>query len=185
LKRSDPAPLTLICHAQSPNAAVRSLSASAHLAEAGLVLRFVLTAELAQLRIAPPARPRAADELWRHTCFETFVAGDGAAYHEFNFSPSGEWAAYAFRGYRERGGALPQVDPRIAVHSGEGQLELEATIALELLPASAGPLRLGLCAVIEDRSGALSYWALRHAAGRPDFHHRQGFVAKLESSVDV
>ncbi len=39
------------------------------------------------------------DELWKHSCFEAFFgAGDG--YYEFNLSPSTQWAAYRFDGYR-------------------------------------------------------------------------------------
>ena len=32
---------------------------------------------------------------------------DGEGYYEFNFSPSGEWAAYRFSGYREGMADLP------------------------------------------------------------------------------
>ena len=53
------------------------------------------------LRIPPPRAAARRDELWKHTCFEAFVAenaGDG--YRELNFAPSGEWAMYSFTGYR-------------------------------------------------------------------------------------
>ena len=39
---------------------------------------------------------------------------------------------------------------------------------------------LALAAVIEDEAGALSYWALRHAAGVPDFHHPDAYALELE-----
>ena len=42
------------------------------------------------------------------------------------------------------------------------------------------PLRLALSAVVEADDGTLSYWALRHPPGRPDFHHADGFVLRLE-----
>jgi hypothetical protein len=29
-------------------------------------------------------------------------------------------------------------------------------------------------------SGALSYWALRHPPGKPDFHHPAGFALELD-----
>ena len=41
------------------------------------------------------------------------------------------------------------------------------------------PLRLGLSAVIEDDSGKLSYWALKHPSGKPDFHHPDTFVLEI------
>ena len=33
--------------------------------------------------------------------------------------------------------------------------------------------------VIEEEDGTISYWALRHAAGKPDFHHPDGFAMEL------
>ena len=57
-----------------------------------------------RIRVPPPGVPRIATDLWRHTCFEAFIAVEGLpAYHEFNFAPSGEWAIYAFAGYRDGG----------------------------------------------------------------------------------
>ena len=50
---------------------------------------------------------------------------------------------------------------------------------LPMMPPN-GYLRLGLCAVIEEENGALSYWALKHPSGRPDFHHPDGFALKIE-----
>ena len=41
------------------------------------------------------------DGLWRHTCFEAFIAAAvRPEYWEYNLSPSGAWAAYHFTGYR-------------------------------------------------------------------------------------
>lgn len=180
LLRPTPAFFPLTCHVQSPQTAVRTLHASVHRVAAGLALRYVLEGDTSRLRIAAAAVPRAADELWRHTCFEAFIAAaDGTAYHEFNFSPSGEWAAYAFHRYRERAGDLPQLDPGIAVQVDAARLELTATAINNLLPATAGALRVGLCAVIEEAAGGLSYWALRHAAEKPDFHQRTAFTVEL------
>jgi hypothetical protein len=173
----------LRCHAQSTAAPVRELRATAQATRAGLTLRFALSADLALLCIPVPAPPRAADELWRHTCFEAFVAAAGSrAYAEFNFSPSGEWAAYTFADYRERGAVAPDFDPRIAVRHSADSLMLEASIPRTALP-QADTLQLGLCAVIEDEHGAISYWALRHAPGKPDFHHRDAFAGTLDMAA--
>jgi hypothetical protein len=48
--------------------------------------------------------------------------------------------------------------------------------------AGVPALQLGLTAVIEDDSGNLSYWALRHAPGNPDFHDPDGFALELRSA---
>ena len=60
-------------------------------------------------------------------------------------------------------------------------MELEATVRLEALEDLRGAhrLKIALAAVIEDRDGRLSYWALRHAPGKPDFHHPSAFALEV------
>ena len=41
------------------------------------------------------------------------------------------------------------------------------------------PLGLGLSTVVEDNHGRLSYWALRHPSGKPDFHHPDTFALEI------
>jgi hypothetical protein len=114
---------------------------------------------------------------------EAFLRHQGEpAYCEFNFAPSGEWAAYAFRRYRD-GASLAQAwDPCIAVRRIKDRLELDALIRLDCLPPvqPRTRLQLALSAVIEDKQGTLSYWALTHPPGRPDFHHPDAFALELE-----
>ncbi|MBW4050215.1 MAG: DOMON-like domain-containing protein [Proteobacteria bacterium] len=170
------------------------MAARAETAEPGsLRLQYVLEADLGRVRLPPPA-PGAgrADRLWAHTCFEAFIGrADSPHYLELNFSPSGEWAAYRFESYRQAMAPveLPQ-PPRLAVRGDEDRLELEAEVHLRgVLPglggaamsagAGNGGLRIALSTVVEDRDGGLSYWALRHPAGRPDFHHPESFTLEL------
>ena len=40
---------------------------------------------------------------------------------------------------------------------------------------------LGLAAIIEETNGDISYFALAHAPGKPDFHHRDSFVISIEA----
>ena len=145
-----------------------------------LALRYRLGGDAEQLLVPAPRTPRRTDGLWRHTCFEAFVqAAQQDGYAEFNFSPSGEWAAYTFDQRRK---GMRQLDlpapPRIDCARGQGQLELGVTLQLDSLPTQ--PLRLGLTAVVEDRDGAVAHWALRHPAGAPDFHDPESFTLRLE-----
>ena len=146
-----------------------------------LMLNFCLAGDLSGLIIPEPRSPRRADRLWRHTCFEAFVmVNEKPEYREFNFSPSGEWAAYDFRGYRNGGVLENELAPGIIVHKTMDRLELGAEIGQGLLPHGR-PLRLGLSAVVEDAGGILSYWALRHPPGNPDFHHADAFVLQMRN----
>ena len=177
----------LACHPAMPCAAVRSLRAAWHWRTQGgtprLHLRYTLHADVQALRLPDRRPPRFADGLWRHTCFEAFVGAEGACgYHEFNFSPSGDWAAYVFRAERLRDNAAALPAPRIACMGvGDGDaLTLDVWLPRAALPApgNAG-LTLGLSAVLETRDGQLSYWALHHPGAQPDFHHRDGWTARL------
>jgi hypothetical protein len=146
----------------------------------GLTLNFVLEGDLSGVRIPEHRTSRRVDGLWRHTCFEAFVmAGEGPGYREFNFSPSGEWAVTVFRGYRDGGEPVAEPGPAIAVRRSVDWLALEAVIPPTCLPPGRS-LRLGLSAVVEDAHGVLSYWALRHPAGAPDFHQSDAFVLPLD-----
>jgi hypothetical protein len=149
-----------------------------------LKLTYRLSADLAALQL-PELRPAVrTDGLWRHSCFEAFLVGSGATdYWEYNFSPSGAWAAYHFSDYRE--GMAPHMRgaaPAITVHVGSDTVEVAATVDLSWLARSALAvgLRLGLAAVIEDKARVLSYWALKHPAEKPDFHHADSFVVELD-----
>ena len=46
--------------------------------------------------------------------------------------------------------------------------------------ADAPVVLVGLSAVVESREGGLSWWALRHAPGRPDVHHPDAFALRWE-----
>jgi hypothetical protein len=172
--------LRLSCHPRSTCHEVTAIAASVSVTEeSGLRAGFVLEGVLAALRI-PEARPaRRVDGLWRHTCFEIFVMADSdPAYREFNVSPSGEWAAYGFRGYREGGTPIAEAAPVIQVRKDGDRLSVGIELGGNCLPRGRD-LRLGLSAVVETGDRALSYWALRHPAQQPDFHHADAFALKL------
>jgi hypothetical protein len=186
--------LALACHPLTPTAFVRSISVGARrTAASGFVVSFDVAGHTARLHVSPAREPRVARRLWEHTCCEAFLSTAPSAgpdergafpYHELNLSPSGEWAGYAFASYREPSGPVDEsLAPRIAVALRDDGFTLEAEVALDRLAPeiACAPLRVGLAAVIEDADGALSYWALRHPPGAPDFHHADGFALRLEA----
>ncbi len=142
-----------------------------------------LSGDVSRLLIPAAADVARADGLWRHTCFEAFAAGsDWPGYREFNFSPSGAWAAYAFAGYRAGMAPLMLDQPPAARwRQSVDELVLDAELPLAG-PGRGEPLRGAHAARNEDQSGALSYWALRHADGLPDFHHPESFTLELKDS---
>jgi hypothetical protein len=180
----EPGPFTLSCHPQTTSHEVREIDVVAGVSRNdGITLTFRLVGDITGLAIPGPRSPRRADNLWQHTCFEVFMmVGEGPGYREFNFSPSGEWAVYDFRGYRDAseqdGALLTKPDPVIKVQQSLDRLELSVEIDQGLLP-QASSLKLGLSAVVENVAGSKSYWALRHAPGKPDFHHADAFALQM------
>ena len=162
---------------------MRGLIARVALESGGrLAVSYLIEGDIERLRVPAPGAPRPADRLWEHTCCELFVGSKGErAYSEYNFSPSGEWSAYAFESYRvPLAKAPPAGPPRIKVRADSSFLELDALIAVDGLAPGARPrLALGISAVLEDDTGRLSYWALRHPSGKPDFHHPDAFALEL------
>ena len=165
---------SLIAHPDHPPAEVRGIEVTIIAGKSELLLTYRMIGH-ERVVMAAPTSPSRVDELWRTTCFELFLMfDDDERYVEFNFSPSMQWAAYAFDGYRDGMAALPSDrDPRIErLRDG-----IEVECGLGALPR--GALRMALTAVIEEEGGVKSYWSLAHPPGAPDFHHPACFVGRL------
>lgn len=148
-----------------------------------LKVAYTVDGIIARLRIPPHRSKVRVDGLWQHTCFELFAAAkNDVEYYEFNVSPSGAWAAYGFSAYRQRISIdVSGMEPEIDVRQDAESLVLSAVIQLDAFPEFRPDvcLSIGLAAVIEDVNGSLSYWALKHPPGKPDFHHADAFALEL------
>ena len=175
--------LTLIPHPATPP--TEPLKVWANVEHAGALgavattnIWFGVGAPAGRFVIPPPApQPARAEELWQTTCFETFLRIPGAdSYREWNFAPSGEWAAYDFTSLREGRSDADVSPPYIRVEDNLTWWALGATIAVEADAIWA----LGLSAVLEEQDGTKSHWALAHPPGeKPDFHAADCFAARL------
>jgi hypothetical protein len=176
----------LVRHPDSEGAAVTGIAVAAARAAGGkLGLAFSIEGNIEEIALPPARRPGRADGLWQHTCLEAFIGSVEPSYFEFNISPSTEWAAYRFAGRREGRSDVGVPPPTIRSGPIVGALMTMATLDLDglaELPAEER-WRLGLSAVIEEKSGAKSYWALAHSPGPPDFHDPDCFLLKLPPPV--
>ena len=139
---------------------------------------FGIGAPAARFVIPELSEQSRSDGLWQTTCFEAFLKADGAeAYREWNFAPSGAWAAYDFTDYREgMENAEIQAPPYLRMEDNFTWWTVGATISVDADKA----WDLGLSAVIEERDGTKSYWAIAHPpSDKPDFHHRDCFAVRL------
>ena len=139
---------------------------------------FGISAPISRFAIPQSEDSGRSEELWQTTCFEAFLKPEGQdSYREWNFAPSGDWAAYDFSGYRENmAEAEIGAPPYVRIEDNLTWWGLGATIAVE----SDKSWNLGLSAVLEEKDGTKSYWALAHPDGeKPDFHSADCFAAKL------
>jgi hypothetical protein len=72
----------------------------------------------------------------------------------------------------------PPSTPKIICRRHEDSLEANVDVELPTLPSSS-TLELAISAVLRDRHDAVSYWALAHPAGKPDFHHGDAYAMQL------
>jgi hypothetical protein len=141
-----------------------------------LVLRWLVNGVDA-LSVPPFAGKGRGDELWQTTCCELFLRDrEGTGYREFNFSPSERWAAYRFDGYREGMAEIDVPAPEVSSESGQFLFVLTALLDGRIIDDAQAA---GLSAVIEEKDGTKSYWALAHPPGKPDFHDPACFALPL------
>ena len=156
---------SLVRHPDAPPGAINAVDADLERLPAGAIATFRVSGDISKLVIPPPAEPLRSDDLWRTTCFELFVAGEGTGYREFNFSPSGQWAAYEFDDYRT-GMRNAAAELEFEIYQTNNDFYYSAKIFTEF----PDPVLVGLTAVIEETDAAIRYWSTAFAPGKPDFH---------------
>jgi hypothetical protein len=176
-------PILLTRHPETPSSA-NTLPVWLGRTESMLRLTFRIPGDTSALSFPPKKESVFHANLWERTCFEAFVKPVGhEEYLELNFSPSSQWAAYHFDAYREGMRPVSLHQPKVVSTSWCNRFELSAGA---LLPDwGLLPWRLNLSAVLEEKNGAKSYWALAHPPGAPDFHHPDCFLLELPPASDV
>ena len=157
----------LVLHPDSPSGPASGITAVIRPTEAGLAVSFAIRGDLAAIVVPRPQEPGRGDDLWRTTCCEVFWQEEGAPnYTEFNLSPSGRWAAYAFTDYRAGREDLPVGGVAVTTEAEGDVLRLEADIDADF----RFPAQVGLSVVVEGEGGEMQFWALAFPEGEPDFH---------------
>lgn len=120
------------------------------------------------------------DSLWQHTCFEVFLNPLGMSnYYEFNFSLKPAWNLYHFERYR-----YPQPPVRSQDFEFKSMVwdHFENKLKVELINKTKfKKFKVGLTAVIEEKTGEKHYCALAHKNNRADFHMLTSFILERGS----
>ena len=149
-----------------------------------IVFRYVLRAQIPRVRIPPPQPVERADGFGSTRVSKPLSWRPARRATTSSISRRrGQWAVYRFeatarefvRAPRCTAGNLgPPLRRSSRARGGRAPADLTAW-------QGRPRCKLALTAVVEDDNGTLSYWALKHAPGKPDFHHPDGFVLELTS----
>ncbi|HEU0098465.1 MAG TPA: DOMON-like domain-containing protein [Allosphingosinicella sp.] len=169
-------------HPAEPSVAVDSIDFKFERRSAtSLRFRFEVRGRIDEIVLPARAAPLRTSGLWESTCFEVFLRpAEFSDYRELNFSPSSQWAAYAFSSHRKgmMHAAVP-APPVIEVTAGPARLTADVAISLDLPDE---PYLIAAAAVIEETRGGRSLWALSHEGSVPDFHHPSCFTLELPAA---
>ena len=166
-------PISLVPFERTPSINNISLEVSIEGQQSFLLFKYVLDGgdevswpeELSGLR---------KHRLWEETCFEVFFETENGRYVEVNVTPNHDWNVYEFESYRGKASTW-ELDllPLVTTKAIGKQKILEFRLEKKLLPEKI--LRTGLSVILKEKSGVLSYWAIRHLPEKPDFHRMENW----------
>jgi len=168
------------------------LEAFAVVKDTEILLSYRLKGPLEKLRI-PQVKagevPHFGTELWKHSCFEFFIKPEtDERYWEWNFSPDLSWGAFTFEGYRKSVGSQcggAGIRSFQVIREKNDSLKVQVQLRPDNSPwliwalMNRVPLKVSFTAVIEGQDGELSYWAVKHAGSKADFHLADSFSFEL------
>jgi hypothetical protein len=116
------------------------------------------------------------DGLWQTTCFEVFLNPEGAGsnYYEFNFSLMPAWNAYHFDSFRKP--QPPSASRDFSIQNMSWDFDRTSLIVTLENKSPYKNFRVGLTAVLQEKSGDKHYCALSHKGAKPDFHLLESFT---------
>lgn len=145
-------------------------------------ITFAISGQLQEVLLPlPTPNPARRWLLWEATCCEFFLAVPGAEdYWEVNLSPAGHWNVFHLAGYRR--GIQEEVAislPALTVRRYREKITVSLAVDLAAILPADKPWEVAISCVLQDAQGQLSYWALNHPAGQPDFHHPASFIITI------
>ncbi len=144
-----------------------------------LILRHVMTGAIESILMAEPEVPVRRMRLWETTCFECFFGVPGQdLYWEINLSTAGHWNVFRLDNYRS--GLREELSIQaLSILVDRSVFSLETELDLSLLGIQDSEIELSVTAVIADKRGAMSHWAVCHGGIEADFHLRNSFVIRI------
>jgi hypothetical protein len=140
-----------------------------------LYLSFSVKGDIKNYIFPSPSTVKRADELWKGTCFELFLAhANTKEYYEFNISPSLAWNFYSLKDYR----SLPhevqlRTEPTIQTYKEKNIYTIEYKLEEFYFESFES---YNLTAILLSQTKERTFWSSKQMKGTPDFHNRDYFL---------
>jgi hypothetical protein len=153
-----------------------NIDSSFELTSNKLSITFNIIGKLDKYIFPKKLKLKRADELWKATCFELFLANDDEVYYELNFSPSLEWNFYVLDTYRTE---PKELEFKEEPHIGFSHKNNEFNIVFEL-EANAINFKnfkyYNLATILLSKERRRTFWSVKHLNTQPDFHAKNSFL---------
>lgn len=117
--------------------------------------------------------------LWQQTCFEVFIQpAGGKKYFEINLTRQRAWNVFEFADYRS-----PQ-PPQELMGAELQDFKLsnnELRASFRLPGTDFKKIKVSFCSVVVLRDAGVTYWSVKHADTKPNFHHFESFITERTS----
>ena len=121
------------------------------------------------------SKQKRADELWKATSFELFLANSKKEeYYELNFTPSLAWNFYYLSSYRTDVKEVKIISkPQIEVFSSDDKFKIVLELEVENL------VEFDVCnvaCIVLNKNNERTFWSVNHLLEVADFHERRNFL---------
>ncbi len=147
---------------------------SIEIEENKIKIKYEIIGDLLSYNFPKVTKQKRANELWRDTCFELFIANySSEEYYEINTSPSTEWNAYHFTSYKNEMKASDVFSvPNISFYQLDKRYEFsfEMTFRKDIFEKE---LLVNLAVILLDQKGIRHFYTIHRQNKSPNFHDRE------------
>ena len=150
------------------------IEASLEVEQKRVKVEYKITGELNNYIFEQPSKQQRANELWKATCFELFIAPkEELNYWELNISPSTKWNLYAFDNYKEHMREEKNISiPNIKITQKEDTYLISCELNLGMEGFSPEQSNFNLTVILLDKNHVRHFYSINRKDGIVDFHNR-------------
>ena len=136
-----------------------------------IFLHFKITGILKNYQFPKRDKFKRADELWKATCFELFLANSKIqSYYEINISPTLHWNIYRLAKYRaEPKELMVSNEPLIELREDKKHYEIDFELECKELDLAEFD-QYNLAVILLNRENEREFWTVNPVGESPDFH---------------